>query len=148
MSNSTASDARARIAAATASVLDYETILRSQGVRQLTPSHANARQSAPPIPAAQNEPTVTAPRADARQATPTRADAPHSNADCKTNPPPRRRPPRPLTPNQFRAATLLVAGHSTTDVAAVLQVDRHTLARWKRHPLFVQELRALSRQRS
>jgi hypothetical protein len=114
---------------------------------QSAPNDAIARQSAPPTAPAQDELPPTA-----RQSAPQRP-AVAENENCETNPPPtpnrksqignRNSKPRPLTPNQLRAASLLVAGHSTTAIAAYLNVDRHTLTRWKRHPLFVQELRAL-----
>jgi hypothetical protein len=52
-----------------------------------------------------------------------------------------KRPPRPLTANQILAATLLVAGRSTTAIATELKINRHTLARWKRSIKFQNELR-------
>ena len=87
-----------------------------------------------------------------RQSAPNHAKAPHPTPSCKTNPPPSSiiHPPsssskrlRPLTPNQLRAARLLVAGQSTVAVAATLAIDRHTLATWKKKPLFQLELRRL-----
>jgi hypothetical protein len=38
---------------------------------------------------------------------------------------------------------LLARGHGTTRVADRLGVERHTIARWKRDPRFVAELRAM-----
>jgi hypothetical protein len=114
--------------------------------RQSLRRQSEARQSIPSHPApAQIEPTH--PRANLCQSAPNSAKARHEGKNEKTNPPAiptvRTRPPRPLTPDQLRAAHLLFAGQSTTTIAATLQINRHTLARWKRHPLFEQELRHL-----
>jgi DNA-binding CsgD family transcriptional regulator len=117
---------------------------------QTTPNDAIALQTTPPRAPAQNEPTAPPP-AKPRQSAPNHANAPHARVIGKTNPPdntaapaPRRkRPPRPLTPAQLRAARLLAAGQSTNAVAAALGVDRHTVADWKRHPYFQPELRRL-----
>jgi hypothetical protein len=138
---------RAKIAAATAQAglrLNLDRIfgptpnLPTPRARQTVPNPAKARQTAPPTQKLQNEPTA---RANPCQSAPNSANARHQHENCKTNP--NARPPRPLTPSQLRAAHLLVAGHSTTDIAATLQLNRHTLARWKRLPLFQQELRRL-----
>jgi hypothetical protein len=162
----------ARLRAAVQS-LDWQLPAFAPAARQTTPNPAKARQTTPSIAPAQNEPTLPhspgampslaandapspanapgegrhASCANARQTTPNHANARHDDAPRKTNPPAktavRRRPPRPLTPNQLRAARLLLAGHSTTAIAAALAIDRHTLATWKRLPLFQQELRHL-----
>jgi hypothetical protein len=49
--------------------------------------------------------------------------------------PPALAPTRPSAPSH--------AGDTTTAIAAALQVDRHTLAHWKRLPAFQQEIRRL-----
>lgn len=97
--------------------------------RQTLPNPATARQTTPAHQKLQNEPTAataarTAPHPPSlptitptRQSAPNPAIAPHAHQICKTN------PPRPLTPNQLRAARLLVAGHATLDIAAQLQVN-------------------------
>ena len=137
-------------------------VLRSVGLspdafqtRQTTPTHAKARQTTPPLPILQNEPTgpevaLPAPltTSNTRQSAPNPANAHHPITGRKTNLPPdpaplAGRPPRPLTPIQLRAAHLLVAGHATTAIAATLAIDRHTLAAWKNKPLFQAELRRL-----
>jgi len=120
--------------------------------RQTPPNHAAARQTTPPTPPMQNEPSchngtsaASPPTAhNTRQSAPFHANARRQSPVCKTNPaPPSRRTQRPLTPNQLRAAHLLVAGHSTTAIAATLSIDRHTLATWKAKPLFQLELRRI-----
>jgi hypothetical protein len=58
-------------------------------------------------------------------------------------PTPGKRPPRALTPDQLRAARLLVAGHITNDIAAALSLNRRTIAKWKRRPAFQAELHHL-----
>jgi hypothetical protein len=141
------------------SYIDWPDLYAAAAARQVPPNPANAPQPTPPAPNLQNEPThaprpqmsrnvpvpsILAPRST-RQRAPSHANAPQPAQDCRTNPPPpsRRRPPRPLTPNQLRAARLLTQGHSTTAIATALHVDRHTLADWKRNPFFQQELRHL-----
>ena len=109
--------------------------------RQTAPNAANARQSAPPMRKLQNEPNPPSSRADPCHSAPNSANARRAAENCKTNPSPR--PARPLTPDHLRAAGLLVAGYSTNDVAATLEINRHTLARWKRLPLFQREIRRL-----
>jgi DNA-binding CsgD family transcriptional regulator len=129
--------------------------------RQTPPDNAKARQTTPPTPFVQNKPTghndtsaAGRPTSSTRQSAPNHANARPQSPVCKTNPAPpapssilqspsSRRPPRPLTPNQLRAATLLVAGHSTTAIAATLSINRHTLAAWKTKPLFQLELRRI-----
>ena len=77
----------------------------------------------------------------ARQPTPNPSNA---RQTTPSNTPAQNKPtPPPPTPKQLRAARLLLAGHSTTATAAALNIDRHTLATWKRLPLFQQELRHL-----
>jgi DNA-binding CsgD family transcriptional regulator len=140
--------ARAHLAAAIPS-LDWNRLLPPLAARQTVPNTAKARQTAPPHPPLQNKATPAAPVPPshrqptpppdpARQTVPNSANARHPEPPRKTN------PPRPLTPAQLRAAHLLVTGHSTTAIAATLQINRHTLAKWKRHPLFQQELRHLT----
>jgi hypothetical protein len=88
------------------------------------------------------------------QPLPNPANARHDERPRKTNPNPQpssifhppsssSHPPRPLTPDQLRAARLLLAGQSTNAIAAALSINRHTLGKWKRLPLFQQELRYL-----
>jgi hypothetical protein len=138
---------------------------------QRAPNPATAPQTTPPQPTLQNKPITSAPcpkksqnvrspathPAPTRQSAPSHANAPHPAQACKTNPPPPapssilhpQSPPRrlrPLTPNQLRAARLLVAGQSTNAIAATLHIDRHTFADWKRLPLFQQEIRCLVNQ--
>ena len=121
------------------------------------PKHAKARQITPSSQNLQNEATChngTAASAahaaptNRRQGAPNHAKARPQTPIYKTNPTPQpeirtRRPDRPLTPKQLRAARLLVAGQSTVAVAATLAIDRHTLATWKKKPLFQLELRRL-----
>ncbi|MDB5320339.1 MAG: hypothetical protein JWN40_1970 [Phycisphaerales bacterium] len=124
------------------------------------PNHAKARQTLPASPNLQNEATcqngtaatpIPAARltpTSLRQSAPNHAKAPLQTPICKTNPSPQpeirtKRPARPLTPAQLRAARLFVAGHSTNAIAAALAIDRHTLANWKKKHLFQLELRRL-----
>jgi hypothetical protein len=48
-----------------------------------------------------------------------------------------------LTPRQCHAARLLIAGHTAKDVAAQLEVNRHTVSQWKKLPDFQNELTRL-----
>ena len=147
----------ARLRAAIQSI-DWKHDLAALTARQPTPNPSNARQTTPSNTPAQNKPTAPPATAkpalaplhtpslagpNAHQTPPNHANARHNGLPGKTNPTPRKRPPRPLTPKQLRAARLLLAGHSTTATAAALNIDRHTLATWKRLPLFQQELRHL-----
>jgi hypothetical protein len=49
-----------------------------------------------------------------------------------------------LRHRQLLAAMLIVRGQRTGRIARQLQIERHTLARWKRLPLFQAELKRLS----
>jgi hypothetical protein len=113
--------------------------------RQSAPNNAIARQTTPSHPNLQNEANSPPLATPARQSAPNHANAPHPIQICKTKPTPPAptRQPRPLTPNPLRAARLLVAGQTTTAIAASLAIDRHTLARWKRLPEFQREIRRL-----
>jgi DNA-binding CsgD family transcriptional regulator len=125
--------------------------------RQSAPN--KARLTTPPSPNLQNEATCHNGTAASIPAAPFTHANPHPSAPnhakarpqtpiCKTNPAPHpelrtQRPDRPLTAVQLRAARLFVAGHSTNAVAGALAIDRHTLATWKKKPLFQLELRRL-----
>jgi Homeodomain-like domain len=63
----------------------------------------------------------------------------------ETNPPAHSgaRAARELSPRQLAAARLLARGHGTMRVSGRLGVNRHTIARWKRDPLFAAELQRL-----
>jgi transposase-like protein len=45
--------------------------------------------------------------------------------------------PDALPPAQLAALTALLSGHSVTDAAAIANVDRSTLYRWLREPVFL-----------
>lgn len=49
----------------------------------------------------------------------------------------------PLAPRQFRAAVLLVRGHTIKTVARHLGVNRHTVGEWLKRPDFQKELNRL-----
>jgi hypothetical protein len=53
---------------------------------------------------------------------------------------------RPLSPQQLAAVRQLAQGAGSVRVARQLGVNRHTIARWKRDPRFVAELRRLQRE--
>jgi DNA-binding CsgD family transcriptional regulator len=97
-----------------------------------------------------NEPTADPAPAEGCQTLPNSAkNGANPRGLAKRTHPPFRWPPRapaPLTPDQLRAARLLVAGHKSGEVAAALRLNRHTVAKWKRLPLFQRELRRLVRQ--
>jgi DNA-binding NarL/FixJ family response regulator len=139
----------ARIRAAIDDVLRHPTL---NPPRQSAPTPAIARQTTPLNSLMQNEPTSlpnrqpsTAipahPPHNPRQSAPNPAIARRLERPCKSNPEPRT--PRPLTPNHLRAARLLVAGQTTTAIAAALGLDRHTVSQWKRLPAFQREIRDL-----
>jgi hypothetical protein len=54
--------------------------------------------------------------------------------------------PGPLSPRQLAALRYLVAGYRPTFVAKGLSIDRHTLLRWRRDPLFQAQLQQLHQQ--
>ncbi len=58
-------------------------------------------------------------------------------------------PPAPaeLKPKQLDAIALLTSGYSAVAVAKQLDIDRTTVERWKREPLFKQELDRLVQDR-
>jgi hypothetical protein len=113
--------------------------------RQSAPNPAMARQTTPSHLNVQNEPNSPIPATPTRQSAPNHANAHHPHQICKTKPTPTApvRKPRPLTPNHLRAARLLVAGQTTTAIAATLGIDRHTLAHWKQIPAFQREIHRL-----
>ena len=47
---------------------------------------------------------------------------------------------RPLSPRQLTAISAMYAGHSLSEIARHLRVDRKTLFRWRRRPDFVAEI--------
>jgi len=61
----------------------------------------------------------------------------HEKKSRVENEPTADRPPRPLAPRQLIAARLLARGFGSVDVARHLGVDHHTIARWKRQPVFI-----------
>ena len=75
--------------------------------------------------AAQNEAT---PRAVAHPGAPRRTAAHHTD----------------LEPRQILAARLLVSGMGVSDVAAAVGVKRHAVGRWKRDPVFCEEVRRVA----
>lgn len=116
------------------------------------PNPTKARQTVP-IPApAQNEPNphpdiINSPSSILHSPSSSSIDNPVPNS-AKARQNPRRcksNPPRPLTADQLRAVSFLVDGASTNTIAHALCINRHTLSRWKRHPLFQQELRRFIR---
>jgi len=52
----------------------------------------------------------------------------------------------PLTERQSAALRLLLVGHSPCSVASTLNIDRHTLLRWRRQPAFLAEFNKLHNQ--
>jgi len=62
---------------------------------------------------------------------------PRDSADCETNPPPQS---SELTPRQISAARLLILGRTGRDVARELEVEEHTITRWRRMSMFRAEL--------
>ncbi|HEY7118420.1 MAG TPA: hypothetical protein VH475_17660 [Tepidisphaeraceae bacterium] len=98
----------------------------------LTPS------SPPPLPpptrpSAPNEPTNPA---EARQILPNPATLSTQDSALSTD----------LSPRQRYAARLLIAGHTLTAAAALLNVNRHTVAGWRKLPAFHAELDRLLNQ--
>jgi hypothetical protein len=159
-----ANSARARLAAAVAATLPLDLTLTPPtraAAPQNTPTRPAAPQGAPLSPKMQNEPTghsvppssLITPLSSPPPSRLNRDKFPNepklapqcapNHANAPQRAPSKRTLTRPLTPNQLRAARLLVAGHSTTAIAAALNIDRHTLADWKRLPLFQHELRRL-----
>jgi len=154
-----ASTARAPLAAAALQALDVRRqLLATLTARQTLPINANGCQRAPNAPECPemshfSQPLPVPVPPSTCQPLPNAANARHD----KTNPddpapsstlhPPalssRARSPRPLTADQLRAARLLLAGQSTNAVAAALSLNRHTIGKWKRLPLFQAELRRL-----
>lgn len=67
----------------------------------------------------------------------------HSGASVGKTQLPRR--PQPLTTRQRAAIRLLVRGARTCELSHLLGVERHTIARWKRNPLFAAELQRIER---
>jgi len=63
----------------------------------------------------------------------------HQRKNDETNPVPPE-PPRPLTYRQLAAARLMIKGRGTLEIAHHLGVEHHSVARWKRNPLFREEL--------
>ncbi len=61
---------------------------------------------------------------------------PNSPVPSRDSPP----SPRALSPRQLTAISALFAGHSYTEIAMHLRIDRKTLFRWRRDPDFVAEI--------
>ena len=134
------------------------------------PKPAQTRQNPPQSASSailQNEPTAPPPSSifHPQSAPPHPLPPSRSVPNFQTNPPrlshppakTRHNPPEPatptaklqneatadLTPRQRHAARLLIAGHTATAVAALLDVDRHTVSDWKKLPAFQAELTRL-----
>jgi hypothetical protein len=76
---------------------------------------------------------------------PERARMCHEHAPVQNEPTEARRadassPPKPLSFRQRSAARLMALGHRSVDIARHLDLNRHTIARWKRDPRFVAEV--------
>jgi FixJ family two-component response regulator len=63
--------------------------------------------------------------------------APRDSAGCGTNPTPQS---SQLSPRQVAAARLLILGRCGRDVARELEVEEHTITRWRRMPAFRAEI--------
>lgn len=94
-----------------------------------TPMDARVENQNPPAQTCHNPPI------------PATQQAPAQNKP--TAPPPNPQSPHPLAPRQFRAAVLLVRGHTIKTVARHLGVNRHTVGDWLKRPDFQQELNRL-----
>ena len=76
-----------------------------------------------------------------------RHEMPHPAPQCPAQPPELRNEPtagsrsRGLTPRQLTAISALFAGHSFSETARYLQIDRKTLFRWRNSAPFIAEVR-------
>src|SRR4051794_38837852 len=115
-------------------------------MRLSDPSHGNSvRPTGPVAEIARdtvqmrpNAPSISAP--PAQKCSEMRPGAPECSTLHQPSQTHKTKPPRKLTSRQLAAVRLLVRGVATANIASYLGIDRHTLARWRRLPLFDAEI--------